>query len=134
MRRIIFILSAIVIAAAINVVNEKSALAGPWTPDAGHGYAKVWTKWHLGLEYQDGAEVKHHYGGYHEVFLNAYAEIGLTDRLAFWLHAPLLRIFTLKNVRSGEFETFAFAGDPTFGLRWRFYQSGALVVAAPETH
>ena len=120
-------LSLIIVA---SLCFASPAQAGPWTPNPGHGYAKLWLKYHLGLEYQDGKGNRREYGGgYHEFFLNAYGEVGLFKNFAFWLHAPLVRMFWLGDARTGETTRHLAPGDPTFGLRWGFLKHATYVGA-----
>jgi hypothetical protein len=39
------------------------ASAGPWTPEPGHGYGKVWVKWLYGFGYHAGDVERYLRGG-----------------------------------------------------------------------
>lgn len=98
----------------------NAALAGPWTPRQGHGYAKLWMKWLWGIGYVDGEGDFNHYARYYEVFFATYGDVGLADTLALFWHTDLLRVFTLEDPRSGERQAHVAPGDPALGLRWQF--------------
>lgn len=107
------------------------ALAGPWTPEPGHGYAKAWLKWLPGFGYHDGAGETTAYGAYHEFFLSVYGDVGVAPGLALSLHAPLLQAFVLGDPRPDGDGTRAFVGpgDPTLSMRYRFVRAGRFVAA-----
>ena len=67
------------------------ALAGPWAPEPGHGYAKLWLKYLYGFDFHAGDGNTYGYPSYHELFLATYVEVGLVDRLAMIVHADLAR-------------------------------------------
>lgn len=102
------------------LVPASTVQAGPWTPEPGHGYAKFWMKYLLGIGYVDGDGDFNHYARYHEVFFATYGDVGITDTLALYWHTDLLRIFTLEDPRTGEREAHVAPGDPALGLRWKF--------------
>tara|TARA_B100000609_G_scaffold197025_1_gene193406 strand:+ start:20426 stop:21373 length:948 start_codon:yes stop_codon:yes gene_type:complete len=105
-------------------VIASSAHAGAWTPKPGHGYTKFWVKWLPGFWYMDGAGNSTDYGTYHELFFNAYAEWGMLDGFAGWIHAPLVRNFWLEDTRNGMFGYHITPGDPALGLRLRVLKQG----------
>ncbi|MEM9069902.1 MAG: hypothetical protein AAGE52_15425 [Myxococcota bacterium] len=107
----------------------STALAGPWTPEPGHGFAKLWTKWLLGHGYVDGNGNRTNYGNYHEFFVATYGDIGIVDGLAAFWHTDLLRVFTLQDPRTGERQAHVAPGDPALGLRWRFLQVDRFVMS-----
>jgi len=100
------------------------ALAGPWSPAPGHGYAKLWLKWLPGFSYNDGEGNATDYGTYHEVFLNGYGELGVLPRLAATLHFPFAQLFSLEDTRSGKTERHFTVGDPALGLRYQALSLG----------
>jgi hypothetical protein len=126
MRRTALAIATVAVALAS---GAPIAHAGPWTPEPGHGYWKLWLKWLPELGYIDGQGDRHDYGPYHEVALSTYGELGLTDGVAAWLHAPLVNTFTLGDPRTGETSTHLHPGDPAAGLRWRSLQHGRFVAA-----
>ena len=97
------------------------AHAGPWAPEPGRGYVKLWAKWLFGLGHHDGRGHVESYGGYHEAFLATYGEVGVFPEVAVFWHTDLLRIFVLDDPESGR-ETHATTGDPAVGLRWQWLQ------------
>jgi len=111
---------SLLVTAAVLSVAPARALAGPWTPEPGHGYAKVWLKWLYGIGYHAGDGQTYDYGAYNELFLSGYGEVGVAPSFGLWLHAPVLQTFTLEDPRTGESETHVYPGDSTFGARWRF--------------
>jgi hypothetical protein len=114
--------------AVVATSAARNAAASPWTPAPGHGYAKLWLKWLPGFGYHDGAGETIDYGAYHEVFLNAYGELGVAEGVSIWLHAPLVQTFVLGDPRpGGETDVIVGPGDPTLGARWRFLRAGRLV-------
>ena len=122
-------LTVAAVAALVIAVPPSPAMAGPWTPEPGEGYAKVWLKWLPGFGYHGGDGETHDYGAYHELFVNAYAEIGVVDSLAAWIHAPLLQTFTLTDPSTDETDVHVSFGDPAAGLRWSFLSMGRFVFA-----
>ena len=61
--------------------TTDSALAGAWTQARGEGYAKLWTRTLVGQQayFADG-EVRELPDRFTDLTLNAYGELGLTDR------------------------------------------------------
>ncbi len=123
-------------ATVVALVAPGRAAAGPWTPEAGHGYGKIWIKWlpTFGLfDYTDGGGDTHAYADYQEIFLAAYAEVGLYDEgdfgLAATLHTDLLRVFVLEDPRTSTHYDHVAPGDPALGLRLRFLRRGRFVMA-----
>ncbi|MCA9606125.1 MAG: hypothetical protein KC619_11050 [Myxococcales bacterium] len=106
------------------------AHAGPWAPAPGEGYVKLWLKYLPGFWFMDGQGQTHDYGGYHELFLSTYAELGLVDRVALVLHAPILESFHLEDPRDGSYQSHLTPGDPTLSLRWQFLSIDRFVAAA----
>ncbi|MEM9191550.1 MAG: hypothetical protein AAGF12_20420 [Myxococcota bacterium] len=103
--------------------SAHTAYASPFTPEPGHGYAKVWLRWHWGfLEYADADGELVDIGDYHEVFVSTYGDLGLVDGLALFWHTDLVRVFTLEDPRDGDVESHVAPGDPALGLRFRFLQ------------
>jgi len=123
-------MSALLACAALISLGASHAAAGPWTPEPGHGYAKLWLKWLPGFGYHDGAGDTVSYGAYHEVFVNAYGEVGVVDGFSLWLHAPLAQTFVLGDPRpGGGTDVVVGPGDPTLGARWRFLRLGRFVAS-----
>ena len=113
---------------SLALVPERAA-AGPWTPEPGEGYAKLWLKWLPGFGYHAGDGETYDYGAYHELFLATYGEVGLADGLAVTWHTDLVRFFSLADPRTGEAETHVAPGDPAVGVRWRFLAADRFVMA-----
>ncbi len=111
------------------LTHAHSASAGPWTPEPGHGYAKLWISWLPGVGYHAGDGQTYDYGPYHELRIAGYAEMGLVDRVALTLHAPLLNTYVLTNPRSDDTEVHASLGDWALGVRWNFLKTGRLLTA-----
>ncbi len=103
--------------------------AGAWLPSPGHGYLKLWLKYLPGFWYNDGQGNRWDYGAYHELFANAYTEVGLVDGLAFWVHAPLVQAFGLEDTRARAMQWHVTPGDPTMGLRLRVAHTGRASIA-----
>ncbi|MEQ8461427.1 MAG: hypothetical protein RLO52_36680 [Sandaracinaceae bacterium] len=124
MRRLLGVL----LAAAVTL-SASPAAAGPWAPDQNHGYVKIWLKYLYGFDFHAGDGNTYGYGAYHEVFLSAYAELGLVDDLALVLHTEMVRTFHLEDPRDGSYQSHVTPGDPLLGLRWQFLQEGRFVMA-----
>jgi hypothetical protein len=124
MRRTIATLSLVLLMFA-----PSTAAAGPWAPDAGHGYVKLWAKYFFGFGYahSDGSFYDLLY---QEASLSAYAEVGLFDRFALVLHAPIVQSFHLEDSRDGGWTSYVSPGDPTLSLRWQFLQQGRFAMGA----
>ena len=102
-----------------------TALAGPWAPEAGHGYVKLWLKYLWGFSYNASDGNSYAYGAYHEVFFNVYAELGLAEHVGLIVHAPVLESFHLDDPRGAQ--SHLTPGDPTLSLRWQFLTIGRFV-------
>lgn len=116
-------------ATALLLFVPSTAAAGPWTPEPGHGYAKLWSKWLYGLDYYDANGDSVDIGQYHELVVAGYAELGIGEGWAAYIHTDLLRYFKLEDPRTGESERHFAPGDPQIGIRWRFLKRGRFVVA-----
>ncbi len=130
MRRVPGRMLPVVVALAVLSVPGV-ARAGPWTPAPGHGYLKVWLKGLYGFDYRSGAGETIGYGGYGEIMLSAYAEVGIADGVALALHFPLLQTFLLEDPRPevrryGDHTTI---GDPQLTLRYRIALEGGFAMA-----
>lgn len=118
--------SAIAVAIAVVALSSipSRAAAGPWVPEVGHGYAKLWMKWLYGYGFNDGTQTHTDFGGYNELFLATYGEVGLVHEdeigLAAVWHTDLLRTFYLRDQRTNELGIHVAPGDPAVGLRLRF--------------
>lgn len=106
--------------------TASPAAAGPWAPDQGSGYVKLWLKYLWGFWFNDPNGDIIDYGTYHEAHLSAYAEVGLFDRFGLILHAPLVRTFHLEDPRDGSYTSHMSPGDPTVSLRWQLLSIGRL--------
>jgi hypothetical protein len=115
---------------AAPIIAPERAAAGPWTPEQGHGYAKIWFKWLPGWSYLDGEGESFSIGAYHELFLAAYGEVGVLDWLAITVHSDLVRLFVLEDPRTDEDEWRLAPGDPAIGVRARFLELDRFVTAA----
>jgi hypothetical protein len=124
-------LAALAAVLALLVLTPAPAAAGPWTPEPGQGYLKLWLKLtcNCGFGYvaPDGRSLD--YGFYTEIFANAYGEVGLAPGLALWLHWPVVQSFLLEDTRRGHVGDHTVIGDPALGLRWRFLRVGRFVSA-----
>jgi hypothetical protein len=105
------------------------AHAGPWTPDPGHGYAKLWLSELPGFDYHAGDGRTIGLGLYDEASLNAYGEVGVYDGVAISLHVPLARVAFLEDPRDGHVVGHVAPGDPTLSVRWRFLRFDRFVAA-----
>ncbi len=123
MKRLTCVLSSLVLAVGLCVLPTR-ALAGPWTPAPGHGYAKLWLKWLPGFGYHDAKGDLIDYGKYNEVFLNGYGEVGLLPKLGATLHFPFAQFFSLEDTRTGDTERHFTIGDPALGLRYQALSLG----------
>jgi hypothetical protein len=103
--------------------------AGPWVPQVGHGYAKAWIKYLPGFSFVDGRGTRHDYGAYHELFANAYGELGVLPGLALWVHAPLVQAFALEDPRIQVTRWHVTPGDPSAGVRVRLARFGRAAFA-----
>lgn len=117
--------SALVLACLVWSAAAPAA-AGPWAPDQGHGYVKLWVKYLYGFWFNGPDGEVFDYGAYHEAHLSAYVEVGLVDRVALVLHAPLVRTFHLEDPRDGSYTSHLSPGDPTLSLRWQLLSAGRL--------
>ncbi len=115
---------------ALLVGPVSAAHAGPWVPEPGHGYVKVWFKYLYGFSFRDGAGEGYDYGGYHELFVSTYAELGIAPQLGLVLHAPLLQTFYIEDPRDGSYTAYLNPGDPTLSLRWQFLTIDRFVMGA----
>ncbi|MEZ4411008.1 MAG: hypothetical protein R3A52_31690 [Polyangiales bacterium] len=106
------------------------AEAGPWVPEQGHGYLKLWARWLAGFGYHDASGNTVSYGAYHEVSLNAYAEVGLGAGFMVWANSPFVSTFTLSDPRAGgETHTHVAFGDSTLGARYGIVRRGPFRLA-----
>ena len=121
-RRTLF--AALVAALGALFVARPVAHAGPWTPEPGHGYAKLWLKWLPGFGYHAGDGATHGFGSYHELFFSGYGELGIAPRVALTLHAPFLQSYCLEDPRSGTVSSHVGVGDPALGVRWQALKLG----------
>ncbi len=100
------------------IVFSANAFAGGWTPRKNGGYAKLWLRWQAADGFLDGHHGADHkfeaIGNYNELFLNAYLEYGILDRLtavAFW---PFLTNYFMSDINDFSYTG---TGDPSLGLR-----------------
>ncbi|UJR86364.1 hypothetical protein [Sandaracinus amylolyticus] len=123
-------IALLVVIASVMIAPSRAA-AGPWTPEPGHGYLKLWLKWtcNCGFGYVAGDGSTYDYGFYTEVFTNAYGEIGIVPGLAAWVHWPIVETFLLEDTRRGHVGDHTVIGDPTIGLRWRWLRVGRFASA-----
>lgn len=98
-------------------LTPSLAHAGPWIPDAGHGYIKLWTRWLPGFGFHDADGTTRSYGAYHELFVSTYAELGVGPHVAVWVHAPLVNTFALTDPRTQTTSVFVSPGDAAVGAR-----------------
>lgn len=115
--------------ALVVLVPASEAAAGPWAPEPGHGYAKLWLRYLYGFDYRAGDGTTYGYGAYHEASLSVYAELGLVETLGFVLHSDILRTFHLEDPRDGHYESHVTVGDPLVALRWQFLSLDRFVMA-----
>lgn len=118
------------LAALLALVFPSTALAGPWVPDLGHGYAKLNLRYLYGYGYHadDGSSIA--FRDYHEAFVGSYGEIGIGGGVALTLHSDLVRTFTLRDPNTGRRRAHVAPGDPALGLRVRLLRRGRFVMAA----
>jgi hypothetical protein len=115
--------------AAFVFLVSATANAGAWTPEPGDGYLKIREKWLPGIGYHSGDGRTLDYGTYHELSLEAYAEIGIVSGLAATLHAPLVNAFVLGDPRTDKTTGHVSVGDPAIGLRGRVLRAGRFVLS-----
>jgi hypothetical protein len=120
-------LSALVLALAL--LSPTVAHAGPWTQPAGEAYLKVWLKYLYGFGFQLEGQT-FDYGPYHELFLNAYGEVGLVDGLTLTAHVPLLQMHLLRDPVTGSLGDHFTFGDSALGLRARVLRVDRFVASA----
>lgn len=118
----------LLLAAALTFPGVASA--GPWTPKARAGYAKLWARYLLGMGVSNGAGEHVDGPGYHEVTFSAYTELGLTGSLALQVNWPLVQMFVLEDPRTAVSSTHIHPGDPTLGLKWMFLKRGSFAASA----
>ena len=111
------------------VLSSSSALASPWAPERGHGYAKLWMKYLLGFGFVDSEGDASDYASYHELFVASYGEVGLGAGFAFWWQSDLLRTFYLRDPTEGRRRAHAASGDPAAGVSWQFFASERLAMS-----
>ncbi len=121
------------------------AHAGPWVPDPGTGYGKIGVRWLPGIFYfpgpthaeQQGWDGPQPYGSYHELFLEAYGELGIAPGLALTFGDQVVRSFFLDDAVDGPGSPLVSAGEPGLGLKvglireGRFASSLQVTVRAP---
>ncbi len=103
----------------ISFLFISTVCAGGWTQKAGGGYAKTWVRWQAADGFLNG----HHNSlsdirnidDYNEIFLNAYGEYGLTDRLTLLAHWPLITGFLMSGINR---YSYIGTGDITLGLKY----------------
>lgn len=110
-------------------LGQRTAEAGPWTPERGHGYFKAWIKYLPGFSYVDGNRQRNEFGVYQELSLNTYVEIGLFRGFALWLHAPVVQTFFLQDTRAAgqPVNSYISPGDPTVGARFELARAGRAI-------
>lgn len=119
--------AGVAIALALLLGIAPPAQAG-WTPEPGHGYAKLWIKWLWGFSYQHGDLGPQSYPNYNEVFFATYGNLGLFEGVALSWQLDMVRLATLVDPDrpggAGEGRrTHVSPGDPAFSLRWRFFHT-----------
>ena len=116
------------VAACVGLAH-RTAEAGPWTPERGHGYFKAWIKYLPGIWYRDGNNQQNVFGSYHELFVNTYVEVGLFRGFALWLNAPLVQTFFLQDTRAAgqPLNSYIGPGDPTVGARFELVRAGRAI-------
>ncbi len=110
-------------------ILPSKAQAGPWVPEAGHGYAKLWFRGLAGFGLHGGGEETLDYGGYTEIFVSSYGEVGLGHNLAVVWQSDLFRVFLLEDPRDYSRSVHVAPGDPRLGLRWNFLDTEAVLLA-----
>ena len=101
----------------VMAVIAPRAHAGPWVPEPGHGYVKLWFKYLYGFDYHRGDGTTAAYGAYHEAFFAGYAELGVAERVGLVLHSDVLRSFHLEDPSDGSYTSHFGPGDPYLGVR-----------------
>jgi hypothetical protein len=110
-------------------LSPSAASAGPWVPEPGEGYAKLWVKWLYGFGLRDGDGTYYELGTYNELFVSTYGEVGLVRNLAMYWHTDLLRTFYLEDLTTGSPDVHAGPGDPALGFRYQLVSAGRFVSA-----
>ncbi len=109
---------------ALVVGTSTPAVAGPWSPQQGDGYIKVWNKVLLASRFTDRSGQTRSTQGYRELFLSTYGEVGLGADLAAIWQWDLARVFSLDGIWK------AGVGDPELGLRYAPVRWGPLALGA----
>jgi hypothetical protein len=115
-------------------LSPSAASAGPWVPEPGEGYAKLWVKWLYGFGLRDGDGTYYELGTYNELFVSTYGEVGLVRNLAMYWHTDLLRTFYLEDLTTGSPDVHAGPGDPALGFRYELVSAGRFVKPSREPH
>jgi len=121
----------------LTLASAGSAVAGPWVPDPGHGYAKAWVRWLPGVGYFPGPEAADQgvegpqlVGAYHEVSLGLYGEYGLCRGIAVVAHWNPVRTFLLEDTRDQDARLHVSTGEPRLGVRVHLAHKGRFTLAA----
>ncbi len=120
----------VVLLGGLLLANTSIAKAGPWAPERGHGYAKVWLKYLYGFGFVGSDGERRDYPAYHELFVASYGNVGLGAGFSFWWHTDLVRTFHLRNPVENTWEHHASPGDPAVGVTYQFLQAGRLAMSA----
>jgi hypothetical protein len=121
---------------ALLALLPAAALAGPWTPEPGGGYAKAGLTFLPGVGLFRGPEAVEAdgvgnpalYGYYQEVAVSTYGELGLAKGLAATLQWTPLRTFLLADPVDGV-GGWVSVGEPAVGLRAQPVQAGPFALA-----
>jgi len=127
-RRRAFVLAALVALATLGSA-PRHARAGAWSPEAGHGYLKLWSRYFFGYDYIDSRGNSQPLRRYHELSLATYGEYGLGRGFALVWQTDLVHLYTLVDPRDDKRQAHVAPGDPMLGLRYAFFHSGRLSMA-----
>jgi len=117
------LLSALLVLVTLGA-RPSHASAGAWSPEAGHGYLKLWSRYFFGYDYIDGGGHGQSLHRYHELSLAAYGEVGLGRGFALVLQTDLVHLYTLVDARDGTRHAHVAPGDPMLSLRYAFFHRG----------
>jgi len=123
------LLGALIAFSAFSAMPSHAA-AGAWSPDAGHGYLKLWSRYFFGYDYIDANGNGQALHRYHELSLATYGEFGLGHGLALVWQTDLVHLYTLVDPRDNARHAHVAPGDPMLGLRYAFFHSGRVSMAA----
>lgn len=104
-------------------LSPNHASAGAWSPEAGHGYLKLWSRYFFGYDYIDGNGHSQSLHRYHELSLATYGEYGFGRGVALVWQTDLVHVYTLVDPRDDSRHAHVAPGDPMLALRYALFHS-----------